>query len=147
MERMLDRVWPAGTMVVARVPITPVDGGPPRPRGACDLILQSPQTPTGSYRIRFMDGTKTPVAAEHLDVLKHYQEGDIGDTEQLARQHDLHQHIIYSCIVGSRLWLGSRGLRHGSSRLLPAARRAALVALWRPRAARTTRRRGVLLGA
>lgn len=111
MERMLDKVWPAGTMVVARVPVTPEDGGHTRPRGACGLIISCPDRPTGRYRVRFMDGAEIPVDAEFLDVLKHYQEGDIGNAEVMAGAHDLHQYVIYSCIVGSRAY----GLDHEGS--------------------------------
>lgn len=110
-SRMLERVWPVGTMVVTRTPVTPEDGGHNRPRGACGLIITSPDSPLGRYRVRFMDGAEFNVDAQRLDVLKFYQEGELGDGSGGDSAHDLHEHIIYSCIVGSRAY----GLDHEGS--------------------------------
>jgi predicted nucleotidyltransferase len=110
---MLDKVWPAGTMVVTRTPVSPNDGGHTRPKGACGTILTPPEHPEGNYLIRFMDGAEFYVEGTRLDILKHYQEGEIGNFEHALTGYDLHQHVIYRCVVGSRAY----GLDHDASDL------------------------------
>lgn len=105
------RVWPVGTMVILTTRYEPTDGGHPRPRGACGVIVAAPQEPAGSYRVRFPDGGEFGVLAQDLDVLKHYQDGEIGDAEVISNAHDLYQYVIYRVVVGSRAY----GLDHESS--------------------------------
>ena len=101
---MLDRIYPEGTMMVTRVAVNPGDGGRHRPRGACAVVIRSPTTLDGDYRLRFPDGGEFWVAAEELAVLKHYQEGEMRggpDDEAVA---DLFEHVHYRCVVGSRAY-------------------------------------------
>ncbi len=108
---MSERVWPVGTMVVLLKGVTPGDGGHPRPRGACGVVIKSPEEATGSYRVRFPDGGEFGVDAADLEVLKKYQQGELGDTELVASRHDLYAHVHYRCVVGSRAY----GLEHANS--------------------------------
>ena len=98
-------------MIVLERPCTPEDGGHPRPRGACGVVIQSPAQPLGAYRVRFPDGGEFAVMAQDLGVLKHYQDGQIGDVEVTTSQHDLYEYIIYKVVVGSRAY----GLEHEGS--------------------------------
>jgi hypothetical protein len=108
---MQERVWPVGTMVVLLEGVTPGDGGHPRPKGACGVVIKSPDEATGSYRVRFPDGGEFGVEAGQLEVLKKYQRGELGDTELVASRHDLYAHVHYRCVVGSRAY----GLEHAGS--------------------------------
>lgn len=106
----LSRVWPAGTMVVLTSPYMPDDGGHPRPEGACGVLLDVPEHPAGVYRVRFPDGGAYQVPAQSLQVLKHYQAGEVGQSDIVAQSHDLYAHVIFKVMVGSRAYgLASEG--------------------------------------
>ncbi len=105
------RVWPVGTMVVLTAPYVPTDGGHPRPAGACGIVLTSPATPEGDYRVRFPDGGQFWVQGRDVASLKHYQAGELGDSAFTARAYDLYAHVIYRVVVGSRAY----GLDHEAS--------------------------------
>lgn len=108
---MTHRVWPVGTMVVLTERVAPGDGGHPRPVGACGVIIKSPQEPLQPYRVRFPDGGAFSVAPTQMTILKHYQEGQIGDVSVTMANHDLYEYIIYKVVVGSRAY----GLDHEGS--------------------------------
>ena len=108
---LTDRIWPVGTMVVLRCASSPTDGGHPRPRGACGVVTQAPASARGAYRVRFPDGGEFAVDAASLEVLKHYQDGELGDAQITAQAHDLYEHVIYRVMVGSRAY----GLDHEAS--------------------------------
>lgn len=98
------RVWPAGTMIILNKAFLPEDGGHPRPEGACGVILDSPEEALGAYRVRFPDGGAYRVPAHALGVLKHYQKGEIGNSDVIAQSHDLYAHVIFKVMVGSRAY-------------------------------------------
>ena len=104
-------IWPVGTMVVAREPVEPGDGGRARPRGACGVVVKAPDQKGGDYRVRFPDGGEFWVAEASLAVLKEYQRGQIGDSDEVLEQHDLYEHVHYRCVVGSKAY----GLDHADS--------------------------------
>ena len=108
---MLERVYPEGTMMVTRVAVEPGDGGRPRPRGACAIVVKSPEHIGGDYRLRFPDGGEFWVAASELAVLKHYQEGELLEGVDEAQVASLFDHVHYRCVVGSRAY----GLDHEAS--------------------------------
>lgn len=108
---MLDRIFPEGTMMVTRVATDPKDGSRARPRGACAVVIRSPTTLEGDYRLRFPDGGEFWVASEELAVLKHYQEGAMAEGYTEAQTEDLFSHVHYRCVVGSRAY----GLDHEDS--------------------------------
>ena len=109
--KMNARVWPVGTMVVTLREVEPGDGGRARPKGACGVIVKSPEDPNGIYRIGFPDGGEFNVAAKSLDILKHYQQGELANVEAVAQSHKLYDRIHYKCVVGSRAY----GLDHEDS--------------------------------
>mgnify|MGYP000692832349 CR=1 FL=1 len=109
--KMNARVWPVGTMVVTLREVEPGDGGRARPKGACGVIVKSPEDPDGIYRIGFPDGGEFNVAAKSLDILKHYQQGELANVEAVAQSHKLYDRIHYKCVVGSRAY----GLDHAES--------------------------------
>ena len=110
-EGMLERVWPAGTMVLTLREVDPRDGGRVRPKGACGVIARCPEEAGGEYLVSFPDGGEFWVQARALDILKHYQKGELDNVEAVAQANDLYAHIHYRCVVGSRAY----GLEHEDS--------------------------------
>ncbi|HSV14882.1 MAG TPA: nucleotidyltransferase domain-containing protein [Tepidisphaeraceae bacterium] len=92
----------AGTQVVALVEIRGTNGKAVHPRGAVGVIIQSPADHLHSYRVRFPDDFEASLKRQEISVLAQYQSGEIGN-DPLA-EHDLYQHVIYRCVIGSRAY-------------------------------------------
>ena len=67
--------------------------------GAAASILRAPVDADHAYRVRFPDGSETSLRRAEFRVLSHHQRpgGTVGE-------HDLWDHVIYRCIVGSRAY-------------------------------------------
>jgi predicted nucleotidyltransferase len=91
-----------GTQVVALVEIRGTNGKPAHPRGAVGVITQSPADHLHSYRVRFPDGFEASLKRQEISVLAQYQSSGI-ENDPLA-EHDLYQHVIYRCVIGSRAY-------------------------------------------
>lgn len=84
------------------------------PAGAVGVIVRAPADIQHSYRIRLPGGEEVSLRRDELQPLKHFQAEGItagpaaGDS---MAECDLHQHVIYRCIVGSRAY----GLDHADS--------------------------------
>lgn len=99
-------IIPIGTQIVLRNRMrdTPDD----LPKGAIAEIVKVPQDSTHSYRARFLDGREVTLYRNDFSILKHVKNGPIADAQQVLAEHDLHQYVIYSCIIGSRAYGLSR---------------------------------------
>jgi hypothetical protein len=94
-----------GTQVVAMAEVRGTDGRPVHPRGAVGTIVQSPGDYWHSYRVRFLDGFETAFRRAELAVLAHFQTGETIDAgKPILKQDDLHRHVIYQCVIGSRAY-------------------------------------------
>jgi predicted nucleotidyltransferase len=98
-----------GTRVVAMVDVRGSDGKPVHPRGAVGTIVQSPADYWHSYRVRFLDGFETAFRRAELAVLAQFQNGETidaaaGGSAAILKQYDLHEHVIYQCVIGSRAY-------------------------------------------
>jgi hypothetical protein len=99
MPAPLPPILPAGTHVVTVGATGPADA--PRPAGAVASVVAEPQTPDGSYRVRFPDGTEESLPRERLTVRRLTQEGDL---ESAAPVWDPRDHVAFRCVVGSRAY-------------------------------------------
>jgi len=77
-----------------------------RPRGSVGVILSAPADLHHLYRVRFSGGEEVSLHRLDLYVLKHYQQpnADAPNPADPMTEYDLHQHVIYRCVVGSRAY-------------------------------------------
>jgi len=98
-------IVPVGTQVVTLVEVKGRAGGRACPRGAVGEIVTAPQDNSHSYRLRFADGTEAALRRHEFAVRKHHQAGELlRPDEDALREFSLYEHVIYSCVVGSRAY-------------------------------------------
>lgn len=102
-------IIPVGTQVVVRREVATGAGERICASGAVGEIVRAPVDGMHAYRIRLPDGAEVSVRRQEISIRKHDQTGDIGG--QVLRDHDLYQHVVYRCVVGSRAY----GLEHDGS--------------------------------
>lgn len=108
-DTSLPPILPAGTQVVALVEVRGPDGRPAHPRGALGAVAVPPADAAHAYRVRFADGVEASFRRAELAVLAHYRAPAAGDAtasgsaDRLA-EHDLYDHVILRCVVGSRAY-------------------------------------------
>ena len=100
-----------GTRVVALVEVRGADGRPVHPRGAVGVVIQSPADYWHSYRVRFPDHFEAVFKCQEFAVLADFKSGGVigaatGSAPDPLAEYDLYHHVIYRCIVGSRVWAG-----------------------------------------
>ncbi len=140
-------ILPVGTQVVSRVEVRDARGTVLCPAGAVGEVVKAPADGTHSYRVRLPDGREVSLQRQSLSIHKHTQRHDLEAEGAALAEHELWNYVIYRCVVGSAgVRPCRRGLGHRSPRFLPAAGRAALVALRRAGAARQRGGAGELLG-
>jgi predicted nucleotidyltransferase len=111
MTRNLHLVLPVGTQVVTRRAVATGAGVPICPAGAVGEVVAAPADYHHAYRVRLPDGAEVSLRRDELSIRKHEQAGVVGDADEVLRDHDLHAHVVYRCIVGSRAY----GLEHDAS--------------------------------
>jgi predicted nucleotidyltransferase len=92
------RILPLGTQVVTRLEVKGTDGKAVHPAGAVGVVIQAPADYWHSYRVRFADGFEASFSRGDLSGLSQFQQQDP------LREHDLYQHVIYRCVIGSRAY-------------------------------------------
>jgi predicted nucleotidyltransferase len=107
----LHLVLPVGTQVVTRRAVATGAGAPPCPAGAVGEVVAAPADYSHDYRVRLADGGEVSLRRDELSIRKHEQAGVLGDADEVLRDHDLHAHVVYRCVVGSRAY----GLEHDAS--------------------------------
>lgn len=95
-------IVPPGTQIVLRTAIENASGE--FPKGTIAEIIGTPQDGTHSYRARFLDERESNLYRNDFSILKHVKNGPISDPQLVVAENDLHQYIIYRCIVGSRAY-------------------------------------------
>lgn len=107
-DARLNLILSVGTQVVALTEVRGPDGRPVHPRGAVGVVVQAPADYWHSYRVRFPGGFEAPFRRQELAVLAAYKDGGvIGSAargEGPLAEYDLHEHVIYRCVVGSRAY-------------------------------------------
>lgn len=109
MTQSLSPILPHGTAVVLLVEPRDSDGRPLYPRHCTGVIVASPADPQHAYRVELPRGEILSFKRRDLEVLSTFQSTQ-GRTDPLTH-HDLSQHVMYRCIVGSRAY----GLDHDAS--------------------------------
>jgi predicted nucleotidyltransferase len=97
-------IIPVGTQVVVRRAVTTGAGTPVCPAGAVGEVVAAPTDRSHAYRVRLPDGAEVSLRREELGIRKHVQAGGVGDPGAVLREHDLFEHVVYRCIVGSRAY-------------------------------------------
>jgi len=97
-------IIPVGTQVVTLVEVKGRAGGHVCPRGAVGEITVAPQDNFHSYHARFADGTEASLRRQEFAVRKHHQAGELLQSVDNLSDFNLCDHIIYSCVVGSRAY-------------------------------------------
>jgi predicted nucleotidyltransferase len=97
-------IIPAGTQVVARVGLRDAAGNVVVPAGATGVIVRAPEDATHSYRVRLADGREVSLRRQELSIRKHVQGEELDALGAVLGEHDLHQYVIYRCVVGSHAY-------------------------------------------
>jgi uncharacterized protein len=104
-------IIPLGTQVVARVEILDATGTVLCPRGAVGVVIQAPLDHHHAYRILFANGVEAALQRPELSIRKQHQQAGLHAVGEALAEYDLHEFIIYRCVVGSRAY----GLEHEHS--------------------------------
>jgi hypothetical protein len=91
-----------GTKVVSRNPIAATQHL--YPKGTVGVIVKSPSDSDHSYRIRLSDGFETQLRRDEFLLLSTVQESGLRGEPTALLDHELHQFVIFKCIVGSRAY-------------------------------------------
>jgi hypothetical protein len=101
----------AGTQVVSRIEVRGPNDSLVHPRGAVGVVTRTPAGQEKHYLVRFPDGFETSLAAEQLEVLKHFKDRLEGGPATGSGQgagaqadFDLDRYVIYRCVIGSRAY-------------------------------------------
>lgn len=95
---------PAGTQVVTRSEVHDVDNRLVCPQGAVGIVIEAPPDGSGMYRVRFLDGNEALLHRRDLTVRKHFHRTGLSQLDTASSGIDLHNYIIYRCVVGSRAY-------------------------------------------
>lgn len=104
MQPPLPPILPAGTAIVTLVDVRGVDGRPLHIRGTTGVIVTSPVDAEHAYRVRFPGGGETSLKRRELQALSRYQSEGYEARVDALTEYDLHRHVIYRCVVGSRAY-------------------------------------------
>jgi uncharacterized protein len=102
--RQAHLVIPTGTQVVSRVGLRDAAGNVVVPSGAAGVIVRAPEDATHSYRVRLPDGREVSLKRHELSIRKHVQAEDLEAIGAVLGEHDLYEHVIYRCVVGSHAY-------------------------------------------
>ncbi len=104
-------IIPVGTQVVARVEILDADGYVLCPRGAVGVVTNALVDQHHAYRILFANGVEATLQRNELSLRKQHQQAGLHAVGEALAEYDLHDFVIYRCVVGSRAY----GLEHEHS--------------------------------
>lgn len=94
-------VLPIGTQIVTRADLPATPERPAVPAGTVGVIVRAPADGTHAYRVRFPDGFEASYRRDEMVLLRTWLEQGMSASAVLA-DHDLTQHVIYRCVMGSR---------------------------------------------
>lgn len=104
-------ILPEGTQVVTLVEVRDLGGKALRRKGAVGKITKSPTDNKHSYIVQFLDGKDASLHRQEIAIRKQIQNINFDNPNAAMVDRELEEHIIYSCIVGSRAY----GLENESS--------------------------------
>jgi predicted nucleotidyltransferase len=97
-------IVPAGTEIVARIPVRSIGATHVLPKGAVGMVVRSPLDGSHAYRVRFVDGTEAMLRRAELAVLKHVQRWGLEHVGGVLEDYNLYEYVIFRCVVGSRAY-------------------------------------------
>ena len=97
-------LFSAGTQVVILRDVIGQNGRTLHPRGAVGVVVKAPIDLSHSYRIRFPDAYEESMKSAELTTLAKFKAGEIGETGVTLERHDLFQHVVFQCIIGSQAY-------------------------------------------
>ncbi len=100
-----------GTKVVLQNDLKTIGGKSIKMTGSVGTIRVSPRDNAHRYRIGFIDEMEVMATREQIAILKHFQNIDFGQNQNVINKYNLFNHVILKCIVGSRAY----GLDHEKS--------------------------------
>lgn len=92
-------IIPVGTQIVTLIEIKVINENRFQPRGAVGVVHWQPSDNSHSYLVEFTDGSHSSLKREEFVVRKQFQTEMAADA---LTDLDLHQFVIYRCVVGSR---------------------------------------------
>ncbi len=95
-------ILPAGTQVVTLIDVRNKNTENVRKAGAVGKIVHSPTDNHHAYVVQFPDSERASLHRHEIAIRKHVQ-SVVFDRAALC-DRDLHEHIIYRCVVGSRAY-------------------------------------------
>ena len=99
---MTKHIVPVGTQIVSHIDVKKRNGDIDVVAGSVGVVIKAPLDQTHSYRVRFMDNTETSLRRTNFAIRRHFQ-NPVEPSERLTVQN-LHDRIIYRCVVGSRAY-------------------------------------------
>lgn len=97
-------ILPVGTRVVTKVETRPVGGGQASPAGIVGIVVAAPTDAEHAYRVRYANGTESMVRRGEIELLAAFQTEGMTAPRGGVAEYDLHEHVIYRCVVGSRAY-------------------------------------------
>ncbi len=97
-------ILPVGTQVVTRVEVADSTGEPLCLRGAVAVIIKSPTDNSHAYQLRFPNGAEATLRRHEFSIRKQFQQDGLQVAGSTLADFDLHECVIYRCIVGSRAY-------------------------------------------
>lgn len=97
-------IYSPGTQVVTHEDVLGSSGRILHPRGAVGVVVRSPESNEGDYRIRFPDGVEETLTQQKIVSLAKYKEGEIGDSTVVEKQCNLYDRVIFRCVIGSKAY-------------------------------------------
>lgn len=95
---------PIGTQVVTRFDLAATTGAPACPKGSVGIITKMPADCMHRYQVRFPDGQEFALKRNEVSIRKQQHVEGLKDAAALLDEYNLHQHVIYRCLVGSRAY-------------------------------------------
>lgn len=97
-------ILPEGTQVVTLVEIRDHGGAASRRSGAVGKITKSPTDNSHAYVVEFPDGNTASLHRQEIAIRKQVQSIVFDNPNAALVDRELHEHVIYRCIVGSRAY-------------------------------------------
>nr|WP_237225492.1 nucleotidyltransferase domain-containing protein [Rubinisphaera sp. JC750] len=97
-------IFPVGTQVVTMAEVVGQNGRTLHPRGSVGVVVKSPTDLSHSYRVRFPDGVEEALKSADLTTLAKFKAGDIDGDSVSFERHELIDHVIFQCIIGSQAY-------------------------------------------
>ena len=97
-------IYSEGTQVVALRDLVGLGGRVQHPRGAVGIVVRSPVDLDHPYRVRFLDGAEEMLRPDEIVMLARYQEGRIGEGNNITKASDLREYLVFRCVIGSRAY-------------------------------------------